>query len=100
MPTGGSPSMTPTTPRPRGVTATSTPTGLALAQKIVHTSGTALSGLRTFTGKPSRSSTTNECPAATAAAFTAASVTSSGSFPDRRTSRSCDASQKPTPKRR
>jgi len=67
--------------------ATRTSTGLAVAQKTVHTSGTDLTGFSTLTGKPSRSKITNECPAAIARAFTTARLVSSSSFPDLRTSR-------------
>ena len=42
MPSGGSPSITPITPRPWSVSATITSTGLPVAQKMRHTSGTSL----------------------------------------------------------
>ena len=100
MPTGGDPSITPMIPRPRPVTATSTSTWLAVAQKIVQTSGTALSGFSTLTGKPSLSRITNAWPAPMASAFAAARPVSSASLPDRRTSRAEEASQNATPKRR
>ena len=61
IPVGGDPSITPMIPRPRLVTATRTSTGLAVAQKMVQTSGTALTGFSTLTGKPSLSKITNEC---------------------------------------
>ncbi|HYB14148.1 MAG TPA: hypothetical protein VEF71_01555 [Streptosporangiaceae bacterium] len=50
-------------PRPRAVIATMIWTGLAVAQKIVQTSGTALTGFSTCTGKPPPSMVTNACPA-------------------------------------
>ena len=68
----GDPSITPMIPRPRFVTATRMSTGLAVAQKMVQTSGTALTGFSTLTGKPSLSKITNECPAPIASAFAAA----------------------------
>src|SRR6185312_13154781 len=98
-PRGGSPSTTPTTLRPRWVTATKTSTGFAVAQKIVQTSGTALIGLRTLTGKPSRMAITKQCPAPIANALRVASSTSSGSLPLRRTNRGPEASQKASPNR-
>ena len=72
IPTGGDPSITPMIPRMRFVTATRMSTGLAVAQKVVQTSGTALTGFSTLTGKPSLSKITNECPAPIASAFAAA----------------------------
>src|SRR5437879_3806852 len=42
IPFGDDPSTTPNTPRPRSVSATITSTGFAVAQKILHTSGTSL----------------------------------------------------------
>src|SRR5450759_3545534 len=59
-----------------------------------------LRDLSTFTGKPSRRNTMNECPAAMASAFCTASSTSPESLPARRTSRAPEASQKASPKRR
>src|SRR5664280_1555621 len=59
-----------------------------------------LRDLSTFTGKPSRRNTMNECPAAMASAFCTASSTSPESLPARRTSRAPGASQKASPKRR
>ena len=50
-------------PRPRPVMAMRMSTWLAVAQKMVQTSGTALSGFSTLTGNPSLSRITNECPA-------------------------------------
>ena len=44
----GDPSITPMIPRPRFVTATRMSTGLAVAQKMVQTSGTALTGFSTL----------------------------------------------------
>ena len=67
---------------------------------MVQTSGTALSGFSTLTGKPSLSKITNECPAPIASAFAAACPVSSSSLPDRRTSRADEASQKARPNRR
>ena len=93
------PSTTATMPRPRGVTATTTSTGFAVAQWIVQTSGTAFTGLRTLTGNPSRKKITKQCPAAMASALRVASSTNSASLPVRRTSRGPDASQKASPNR-
>src|SRR5271165_6007111 len=98
-PRGTCPSTTPTMPRPRGVTATKMSTGLAVAQWIVQTSGTALTGLRMLTGNPSRKKITKQCPAAMASALRVASSTNSGSFPVRRTNRGPEASQKASPNR-
>src|ERR1700682_67446 len=98
-PRGACPSTTPTMPRPRGVTATKMSTGLAVAQWIVQTSGTALTGLRMLTGNPSRKKITKQCPAATASAVRVASSTNSGSLPVRRTNRGPEASQKASPNR-
>ena len=69
MPAGGSPSTTPTTPRPSSVWAISTSTGFAVAHQIVQTSGTALRALRTLIGKPVPSRTMKECPAPMASAL-------------------------------
>ena len=66
----------------------------------MQTSGTALSGFSTLTGKPSLSKITNECPAPIASAFAAARPVSSSSLPDRRTSRADEASQNARPNRR
>jgi hypothetical protein len=59
---------------PRGVTATKMSTVLAVAQWIVQTSGTALTGLGTLTGNPSRKKMTKQCPAAMASAVRVASA--------------------------
>ena len=48
------PSITPRMPRPCSVSTITTSIGLAVAQWIVHTSGTVLIALRTFTGKKAR----------------------------------------------
>jgi hypothetical protein len=58
------------------VTAMRTPTGLAVAQNTVQTSGTALTGFMTFTGKPSRNMITNAWSAPIACAFRAARLVS------------------------
>ena len=98
-PRGTCPSTTPTMPRPRGVTATKMSTALAVAQWIVQTSGTALTGLRMLTGNPSRKKITKQCPAAMACALRVASSTNSGPLPVRRTNRGPEASQKASPNR-
>ncbi len=91
--------MTPATPRPPAAVTTMTCTELAVAQNTVHTSGTALTWFSTLTGKPSPSMITKQCPAPIASAARTARRVSSASFPDRRTSRACDASQNATPNR-
>src|SRR5665647_3167435 len=98
-PIGGWPSTTPMMPRPRAVVATRMSTGFAVAQKIVQTSGTALTGFSTLSGNPFRSRITKVWPAAMADAFRVAMSTRSGSLPERRISRWPEASQKATPKR-
>jgi hypothetical protein len=55
-------------------------TALAVAQWIVQTSGTALTGLRMLTGNPSRKKITKQCLAAMASALRVASSTKSGSL--------------------
>src|SRR6266571_4325316 len=94
-----SPSTTPRTPRPRGVFATITSIGFAVAAKIVTISGTSRSARRTLIGYASVRKTTKKCPAPTANAFRAASSLSEGSFPSVRTRHGPDASQNATPKR-
>ena len=46
----GAPSITPSTPRPCSLCATTTSTGFAVAQKMEHTSGTSLIRLSTLMG--------------------------------------------------
>src|SRR5690348_9878596 len=62
-PLGGLPSITPMTPRPCSVFATITSTGLAVAQKIEHTSGMFCTTFSRFMGYALRRMRTNTCPA-------------------------------------
>src|SRR6266567_1424208 len=76
-PFGGLPSITPITPRPCSVFATITSTGLAVAQKIEHTSGMFCTTFSRFMGYALRRMRTNTCPALRAWAFAMAAFRSS-----------------------
>ncbi len=65
----------------------------------MQTSGTALTGFSTFTGKPSFGKMMKACPAPMASALAAASAVSPWSLPDLRTRRAEEASQNASPKR-
>src|SRR5262245_37660117 len=99
-PSGGWPSITPSTPRPPSVSPTTISSGFAVAQKIRQTSGTVLIAFNTLTGNPPSSATTNTWPAAIACALRTATSTSARSLPLRRTSRGPLASLNAIPKRR
>ena len=71
--------------------------GLAVAQKMVHTSGTALIRPVRLMGNPSRSAMTNMCPAPTAWALRAAIVCKAWSLPSTRIKHGPDASLKAIP---
>src|ERR1700688_4529264 len=92
MPLGDDPSMTPSTPLPCSVWATITSTGLAVAQKMLQTSG--VSGIRflMLMGKPPRNATTKRWPAPMAVALLVAIVLSSSSLPSTRVKQAPDAS--------
>ena len=68
-----------------------------MAQKIVHTLGTALTGFITLTGKPPLSMITNACPALIASAAATATPTPAYS-PTWRIRRAPEASQNAMPK--
>ena len=96
-PAGHDPSITPSTPRPCSLSATTTCTGFAVAQKMPQTSGTSLIRPSTLIGYPSVITTTNMWPAATALAFFAASAFSASSLPSTRVRQGPDASLNATP---
>jgi hypothetical protein len=82
MPLVLKPSITPRMPRPCSVSATTTSTGFAVAQKIWHTSGTFLMAFRMLTGKPPSIKMMKQWPQASAKAFFCASSISRWSLPE------------------
>src|ERR1035437_5431167 len=96
-PFGTAPSITPSTPRPSSLSATTTCTAFAVAQKMEHTSGTSLIRPSTLIGYPSVMTTTKMCPAAMALAFFAANTFNPSSLPSTRVRHGPDASLNATP---
>jgi len=81
---GGLPSMTPSTPRPCSLLATTISTGLAVAQKIEHTSGTFRIAFKTLMGYAFWMSSTKTWPQPNARALRMAVSRSPSSFPSAR----------------
>src|SRR5438309_626829 len=96
-PFGKLPSITPITPRPCSVFATSTSTGLAVAQKIEHTSGMFCTTFNRFMGYASRRMRTKTCPAPKAWALAMAAFRSSSSLPSARVRHGPEDSLKASP---
>ena len=96
-PFGELPSITPITPRPCSVFATITSTGLAVAQKIEHTSGMFCTTFNGFMGYASRRMRTKTCPAPKAWALAMAAFRSSSSLPSARVRHGPEDSLKASP---
>src|SRR5438034_9768991 len=96
-PFGDLPSITPITPRPCSVFATITSTGLAVAQKIEHTSGMFCTTFNRFMGYASRRMRTKTCPAPKAWALAMAAFRSSSSLPSARVRHGPEDSLKASP---
>ncbi len=97
IPFGFAPSTTPSIPRPSAVSATTTSTSFAVAQKMRHTSGVFLTAFRMFIGNASFRNIMKQCPAPIFMAFFAANLLSSWSFPAMRTRQGPEASQNAKP---
>jgi len=96
-PAGDDPSITPMTPRPCAVCATDDLDGIGGGTEDRADLRTSLMRPSTLMGKPSRSTTTNTCPAPMAVAFRAATVRSISSLPSTRVRHGPDASLNATP---